>query len=157
MDKLFIQLLICDYYESGLVIAKIDKAMPYWFLHGGVIIQTLKDNKPVSDDIDNCDSAIIAIYGEDDFMSNIDLTDVNHSFVKRILTPDELNTIETSAAIDLLRTTINKDNISIIGDALLNKHPECRKASSSNLAIINAALKERAETFTDDDYLDFYK
>lgn len=70
------------------------------------------------------------------------------------ISEEERERILKDAAEKALKICITEDNVADIGESLLDKHPECRKAKDTYTAIIEAALAERKAVFTEDMYGD---
>lgn len=143
------------------IIQQIEESAPYWYLHGVSILNArcsdidgdVSKNNDIT--IDLYDYALIAIYSESDYFNTQLLTHVGYTLLDREPTKAEMDEIEADAALDALRIAIKKDNIGIVGDAILNKHPKFRQLESPNLAIIGAALAERDLVYTKDELESF--
>ena len=157
-DKLFIQLISCDGITAPDILSCIESAAPHWYLHGGCILHATINGEEINDDktpITSMTEVVIGVYSEGEFIDEETFAGMNYCCVKRMPTDKELDYIERVAAVDAIKTSTVESNIEILGDGLLNKHPECRKARSLNMAIISAALKERSEAFSNEDYLEY--
>lgn len=148
MDKLVTYKVGVDANNILGFVHDINSIAPYWFLHGAVLLGAETGSKNVA-------KFHFAIYGEGEFIGDDELKSLHCTLINEELTEAEYQRVEGAAVIRAINICLGEANKDLIGDVLLNKHPECRDSISPGIAIIKAALVERQDTFTKEDYEEY--
>ncbi len=130
--------------DVGILSLSIPNMAPEWFLHGMTAL-------PQDQDGDE-DTYTACIWGEGDFTLSGEYLETGVWWSKDPITDSERARVFEDAAYAAAKIVLLKDNYKEWAEALLNKHPECRVGDNDYEAIISAALEERKQMFTDEDY-----
>lgn len=126
--------------DVGELARDVPDMAPHWFLHGATGGRALDPDH---------ESWSLLLFGESDFISS---NRVGGMLLTTQLTEEEREAALEAAAIQAVRIAMHPDNHRVVGELLLKRHPECRDSDSDSLAIIRAALTERAAVMSDEEY-----
>lgn len=121
----------------------ISDMAPRWFLHGSTGGRSID---PEGED----DRWTLLLFGEGDFVTQN--SEAKGLHITTELSEEEYEEALTAAAAQAVRLAMHPNNYRVIGELLLKRHPECRESESDSLAIVRAALAERSDMMSDEEY-----
>lgn len=132
--------------DLGLFRTSVEGMAPTWFLHGMTGLPC---------DEEEGDIYTACIWGEGDFTLNGEYLESGVHWSEAPITEQEREKVLKDAAYAAAKIALLVSNYKDWGEVLLNRHPECRVYENECEAIINAALAERRQNFSDEDYEEY--
>ena len=143
MNRLWIKRITCDIDTASELVSEFESFRPQWYLHG--VTPFVYD--------DTTDNIVIILWAEgscDEVLRRFRLCESDS--VTTELLGDEYHAVISDAALAALKIAVHPNTCVDMGESLLRRNPECRKADTPEEAIILAALAERKKNFTEEDY-----
>lgn len=131
-----------------LFLSSTSDRTPPWFLQGFIVPECAgKHDVQIKDG----DIWTVVVYGESDFLSGRSKVEEFERLEEEV-TEAERQMVYANAAKKAVVLAVRAANYQEVGELWLKHHPECRDSACDDLAIIRAALMERADVMSDEEY-----